>query len=267
MDNMKEETEREETNINETELEEEEEEEEEEEIEEEKEEEEETEEESSSSGVNNLRETCDGMSDQNKMLVRVGAGVVAGAVTLKLIQLGIKFVLGRLRRARKSRRQGGNGGAGAFVEMIALDPPPVPPPPAAPPVLHGLTFAFDDVYVRTLPFYRIYQAALATVVPCTVYCSVTNRISNRDANRNGKLLIRNLLYCTFDSHALICLTYFRSVICESSFAVEGQVTGFGNPDWATTHEVSDFTSPILIKCIKSGAKGVGKTIVGELAYE
>ena len=48
--------------------------------------------------------------------------------------------------------------------------------------------------------------------------------------------------------------------------MEQEVTGFGNPDWAQTHDAKDFTSPPVTKCIASGAKAIGKTVVGELAY-
>eukprot|EP00959_Pyramimonas_sp_CCMP1952_P457801 9475537-Pyramimonas_sp.AAC.1 len=90
----------------------------------------------SSSDVDSPAVESDPFADPRKLL-RVGAGVAAGMVALKLILR----VLGRGGRGKKSN---------LFVGTVTLEPPPLPPPPAAQPKLHGLTFAFDDVYVLTL---------------------------------------------------------------------------------------------------------------------
>lgn len=50
------------------------------------------------------------------------------------------------------------------------------------------------------------------------------------------------------------------------FDIEGYVTGFGNPDWARTHESATRTSPIILTLVDGGASCVGKTIIDELAY-
>ncbi|XP_031500209.1 amidase 1 [Nymphaea colorata] len=50
------------------------------------------------------------------------------------------------------------------------------------------------------------------------------------------------------------------------FEIEGRVTGFGNPDWARTHEASSCTSPVVLALIQAGATCVGKTVMDEFAY-
>jgi Asp-tRNA(Asn)/Glu-tRNA(Gln) amidotransferase A subunit family amidase len=48
--------------------------------------------------------------------------------------------------------------------------------------------------------------------------------------------------------------------------VEGYVTGFGNPDWANTHEPAFSTAPAVKVLVDAGAKCIGKTHMDELAY-
>lgn len=50
------------------------------------------------------------------------------------------------------------------------------------------------------------------------------------------------------------------------FDIEGHVTGFGNPDWARTHEPATRTAPAVEACLEAGAELVGKTHTDELAY-
>ncbi|CAL5371941.1 unnamed protein product [Camellia sinensis] len=50
------------------------------------------------------------------------------------------------------------------------------------------------------------------------------------------------------------------------FDIDGFVTGFGNPDWARTHEAASQTSPVLSALIEGGATCIGKTVVDEMAY-
>lgn len=50
------------------------------------------------------------------------------------------------------------------------------------------------------------------------------------------------------------------------FDVEGFVTGFGNPDWARTHEAASRTAPAVAILVRGGATCVGKTHMDELAY-
>lgn len=54
--------------------------------------------------------------------------------------------------------------------------------------------------------------------------------------------------------------------CAVRFDMEGRVTGFGNPDWARTHEASSCTSPVVLALIQAGATCVGKTVMDEFAY-
>ncbi|KAF8378611.1 hypothetical protein HHK36_029959 [Tetracentron sinense] len=50
------------------------------------------------------------------------------------------------------------------------------------------------------------------------------------------------------------------------FDIEGFVTGFGNPDWARTHEAAAQTSPVVSAVIEGGATCIGKTVVDDMAY-
>ncbi|XP_011002073.1 PREDICTED: outer envelope protein 64, mitochondrial [Populus euphratica] len=50
------------------------------------------------------------------------------------------------------------------------------------------------------------------------------------------------------------------------FELEDYVTGFGNPDWARTHEASEKTAVTVTALLKNGAVCVGKTIMGELGF-
>uniref|UniRef100_A0A7I4F9K9 Amidase domain-containing protein n=2 Tax=Physcomitrium patens TaxID=3218 RepID=A0A7I4F9K9_PHYPA len=50
------------------------------------------------------------------------------------------------------------------------------------------------------------------------------------------------------------------------FDVEGFVTGFGNPDWAATHEPATRTALAVKYLVDSGATCVGKLHMDELAY-
>ncbi|KAJ9676807.1 hypothetical protein PVL29_022021 [Vitis rotundifolia] len=50
------------------------------------------------------------------------------------------------------------------------------------------------------------------------------------------------------------------------FDIEGYVTGFGNPDWARTHDAASRTSPVVSALVEGGATCTGKTVVDEMAY-
>lgn len=50
------------------------------------------------------------------------------------------------------------------------------------------------------------------------------------------------------------------------YDIAGHVTGFGNPDWAETHDPAEATSPAVQAWLDAGAHLVGKTITDELAY-
>ncbi|MGJ8524548.1 2-amino-5-chloromuconic acid deaminase [Halomonadaceae bacterium LMG 33818] len=50
------------------------------------------------------------------------------------------------------------------------------------------------------------------------------------------------------------------------FDIKGAVTGFGNPDWAATHEPAECTATAVQKLLAAGATYVGKTQTDELAY-
>ncbi|XP_059652488.1 amidase 1-like [Cornus florida] len=49
------------------------------------------------------------------------------------------------------------------------------------------------------------------------------------------------------------------------FDVDGYVTGFGNPDWARTHEAATTTAPAVLAVLSGGATCVGKTVMDEMA--
>ncbi|CAL9148367.1 translocon at the outer membrane of chloroplasts 64-like [Musa acuminata AAA Group] len=63
-------------------------------------------------------------------------------------------------------------------------------------------------------------------------------------------------------HPLSGLTFAVADI----FDIEGYVTGFGNLDWARTHESAARTAPIILALVDGGATCIGKTIIDELAY-
>lgn len=50
------------------------------------------------------------------------------------------------------------------------------------------------------------------------------------------------------------------------FDIEGYVTGFGNPDWARTHEAASKTGSVVSAVVEGGATCVGKTIIDEMAF-
>lgn len=64
----------------------------------------------------------------------------------------------------------------------------------------------------------------------------------------------------------------RHVLTDLTFAVgdmfdvEGHVTGFGNPDWLSTHEPAYRTAAAVSLVVSQGATCVGKTVVDELSY-
>ncbi|XP_057520626.1 outer envelope protein 64, chloroplastic [Amaranthus tricolor] len=63
-------------------------------------------------------------------------------------------------------------------------------------------------------------------------------------------------------HPLTDLTFAVSDL----FDIEGYVTGFGNPDWAKTHEASLRTASVVLSLVDGGAKCIGKTTIDEMAY-
>ncbi len=50
------------------------------------------------------------------------------------------------------------------------------------------------------------------------------------------------------------------------FDVAGDITGFGNPDWASTHPPASGTTPAVTSLLEAGARLAGKTKTVELAY-
>jgi len=55
-------------------------------------------------------------------------------------------------------------------------------------------------------------------------------------------------------------------VMENRFDVEGYVAGFGNPDWASSHEPATRTAPAVKALLETGATCVGKLHMDELAY-
>lgn len=58
----------------------------------------------------------------------------------------------------------------------------------------------------------------------------------------------------------------RELFVGDRYDVEGQITGFGNPDWALTHEAATHTAPAVQILVKAGAKCIGKTHMDEVAF-
>lgn len=50
------------------------------------------------------------------------------------------------------------------------------------------------------------------------------------------------------------------------FDINGYVTGFGNPDWARTHEAASATASPVAIIVEGGATCVGKTVTDEMAF-
>lgn len=63
-------------------------------------------------------------------------------------------------------------------------------------------------------------------------------------------------------HVLTDLTFAAG----DMFGVEGHVTGFGNPDWLSTHDPAPRTAAAVSLVVSQGAMCVGKTVVDELSY-
>ncbi|XP_021759231.1 uncharacterized protein LOC110724150 [Chenopodium quinoa] len=63
-------------------------------------------------------------------------------------------------------------------------------------------------------------------------------------------------------HPLTTLTFAVSDLID----IEGHVTGFGNPDWARTHEAVSRTASVVSTLVDGGATCIGKTIIDEMAY-
>lgn len=60
--------------------------------------------------------------------------------------------------------------------------------------------------------------------------------------------------------------YVSNVKFCSRFDIKGYVTGFGNPDWARTHEAATSTAPSVLAILDAGATSVGITVMDEMAY-
>ncbi|CAK9153615.1 unnamed protein product [Ilex paraguariensis] len=52
----------------------------------------------------------------------------------------------------------------------------------------------------------------------------------------------------------------------NTYDIDGFVTGFGNPDWAKTHEAASRTSHVVSALVEGGATCIGKTVVDEMAF-
>jgi amidase len=50
------------------------------------------------------------------------------------------------------------------------------------------------------------------------------------------------------------------------YDVAGEVTSYGNPDWARSHGVAASTAPVVLALLEAGARLVGKTKTVELAF-
>ncbi|WCJ43173.1 Glutamyl-tRNA(Gln) amidotransferase subunit A [Euphorbia peplus] len=81
---------------------------------------------------------------------------------------------------------------------------------------------------------------------------------------NGAFMEKLLLKPTSTSHhlPLNALTFAVKDI----FDLDGHVTGFGNPDWVTTHSPATSTAPAVSAILAAGATCVAKTVMDEMAY-
>ncbi|MDH5535005.1 MAG: amidase family protein, partial [Betaproteobacteria bacterium] len=50
------------------------------------------------------------------------------------------------------------------------------------------------------------------------------------------------------------------------YNIAGHKTGFGSPDWLTTHEAATATAPVVQRLLDAGANLIGKTHTDEMAY-
>ncbi|KAL6001644.1 Outer envelope protein 64, chloroplastic [Asimina triloba] len=51
-----------------------------------------------------------------------------------------------------------------------------------------------------------------------------------------------------------------------SFDIDGYVTGFGNPEWAASHEAASRTAPAVSIVVEGGATCIGRTVIDEMGY-
>lgn len=76
-----------------------------------------------------------------------------------------------------------------------------------------------------------------------------------------------IIFCFFFAVVISVNFVYTIAYCSiSRFDVKGYVTGFGNPDWARTHEPAVLTSPVVLATIGAGATCIGKTVMDEMAY-
>lgn len=57
-----------------------------------------------------------------------------------------------------------------------------------------------------------------------------------------------------------------TVVCDGRFDVEGQVTGFGSPDWARSHGPARRNARAVQLLLDAGARCIGKVHMDEMAY-
>lgn len=118
---------------------------------------------------------------------------------------------------------------GAFVGRLELLPPPQPSPPKAPHPLTDLAFTVADV-LEILP--SLSDDFPVWILPFAV--------------------------------GLIVFLRVRVILCR--FDVSGHVTGFGNPDWARTHDAATATATSVSVAVDGGATCVGKTVVDDMCF-
>ncbi|THG18681.1 hypothetical protein TEA_022490 [Camellia sinensis var. sinensis] len=180
-----------------------------------------------------------------------------------LLGLGLAGILIMTRKLKKVVKED----FGAFVERFQLLPPPQPAPPKAPHPLTGLSFSVSDLkehgdgYLPGKKSLRqgefIYMKCCGCMSGSPWGCALSkgSGIGANNSLRRGAL-VGNCL-----SRALR-----KFPILIPRFDIDGFVTGFGNPDWARTHEAASQTSPVLSALIEGGATCIGKTVVDEMAF-
>jgi len=92
-------------------------------------------------------------------------------------------------------------------------------------------------------------------------------VSIGDGIRTPMVLVSPILFIG-DSQLTVALDLANTTVgvMEDRFDVEGKVTGFGNPDWVSTHEPATRTAPAVNFLVDAGATCVGKLHMDELAY-
>lgn len=155
-------------------------------------------------------------------------GLLMAALVGAVAVAGARLFLRRpASRSPAARFATAPGTHGSVLYDINLAPAASPAPPAAPLPLAGLSFGVKDMCVP---------------------------------RPGGVLAAPDSMRCTMPD------TPCSYVVPLGSFDVEGTITGFGSPHWASTHDAATSTAPAVVACQAAGARGTVKTVLDELAF-